>query len=707
MIRHKFSRLSLAIGGLISLNALANTENGKLEEVVVQGELSRYSALKDDTPIIESARSISIETKQNIEIKGLQYLDEVYTYSAGVTGETFGFATRGDWVRVRGLNVPLYQDSLQSLFGNYNNARPHVYTLEQVEILKGPASVLYGKGSPGGLVNIVSKTPQAEAAHEIVATVGNFNYRQLAFDSTGAIGGDDTWQYRVVGVTRDAETQVDFVEDNTDVFAPSIAWQPSEQTRITLLANFTKTEGDTAAQFLPIRGTLVPAPNGETLDFGTYTGDPDFNQYDTETNSITLLGEHQINDTWHLQVTSRYTDAEANYRQAWTSFLPTGRYVYNPDFTLYRDGYVPRTFYRGDGTSEQLAFDGRLRAEFETGGIEHKVLIGAQHQDVEIGSAGYYAAAIGYDYATGGPDAVYGDMFWINIFNPQYGNVPPMEALNALYTKEPSTTSTDSGLYISDQISVGAWRFTLGARFDDTSTETAGAKQDDSAVSTSIGALYQFDNGISPYVSFSESFEPVIGTNGDTSNPQPLDPQEGEQLEVGVKYQPTGIPAFVTLAYFDIDQTNLNDPSALVGQIQQQRGTANISGVELEAGAQFGDTSVDLNISQVDTESADGYQFASIPKDQASLWVNYTPTTGLSAGAGVRYVGESFDGADAIRTPSYTLIDAMLGYRTEQWHYSLNVRNATDKEYVASCLSRGDCFVGKERAIIGSVKYTF
>jgi len=174
--------LSIAIAtivqGLICTNAFADESKELTEEnieiIEVAGRLSQYSAVKTNTPIVETARSISVETLQNIIDKGAIRLDDTFTYSAGVTGQTYGFATRGDWVKVRGLDVPQYQDSLQSLFGNYNNTRPDIYTLEQVEILKGPASVLYGKGSPGGLVNAVSKRPKDESKHEIVAEIGNF-----------------------------------------------------------------------------------------------------------------------------------------------------------------------------------------------------------------------------------------------------------------------------------------------------------------------------------------------------------------------------------------------------------------------------------------------------------------------------------------------------------------------------------------------------
>lgn len=266
-----------------------------MEETLVYGALSRFSALKSDTPIMETARSVSIVSQKQIIDRGALTLDDTFTYSAGVIGETFGYATRGDWLRVRGLSVPQYQDSLQSLFGNYNNTRPHIFTLEQVEILKGPASVLYGQGSPGGLVNVISKRPQADASHTLNVEYGTYDHSLLSVDSTGAVGSGSNWLYRFVGVYKDADTQIDNVDEKTTVLAPSLSWQPTDATDVTLLLNYTDTQSDTAAQFLPISGTLNPGPNGQYIQSDAYLGDPDFNKYDAKTLAVTLLASHQFN----------------------------------------------------------------------------------------------------------------------------------------------------------------------------------------------------------------------------------------------------------------------------------------------------------------------------------------------------------------------------------------------------------------------------
>ena len=697
----------------IAPNVLAEEtkEEAEIEVIEVVGTLSKYSAIKTDTPIVETARSISVETLENIIDKGAIRLDDTFTYSAGVTGQTYGFATRGDWVKVRGLDVPQYQDSLQSLFGNYNNTRPDIYTLEQVEILKGPASVLYGKGSPGGLVNAVSKRPKAESRHEIVAAVGNFSRKQLAVDSTGALTDSGDLLYRMVGVYRDTGTQVDFVDDKTFVIAPSLTWLPNDDSEITLLFNYTDTKSDTGAQFLPVSGTLTKAPNGKTISGSRYTGENDYNQYDAKTFSATLAGEYDISDDWTLSANARITNASADYQQAWTSFIGGDRYIYNTDGSLYKDGTVPRTFYRQDASSKQGAVDVRLIGDVTLGDWEHAILSGVQYQDVTTDSDGYYAWALGFDAVTRQPDTAFGDTFWLNLFDPQYGAAPPSALLDTLYTDNPETNNKDIGFYVSDQITFNNWIATIGVRHDRTESKTLTNKQKDNATSFSGGLLYAFDAGISPYVSYAQSFDPVIGSNGNPTNPQPLKAMEGEQVEIGVKYQPENFPALVTLSYFDIEQSNLPDPQSNPGENwKQQSGVAKIKGFEVEAVGAIGDLTYEVNASRIDTKSAEGYQLASVPQNQASAWMTYKPTEqfiGAKGGFGVRYVGASYGGADITKTPSYTLADLMLGYQIDHWDFTVNVQNLLNKKYQATCLYRGDCFPGNELTIVGRIKYVF
>ncbi len=676
-----------------------------IDEIVVEGRLSRFSATKSATPIMETARSVSIENHQQILDRGALNLADTYLYKPGVTGETFGFATRGDWVKVRGLDVPEYRDSLQGLFSNYNNTRPDIYTIEQVEILKGPASVLYGQGSPGGLVNVVSKLPGRDPHHELAIEYGNFDRIQIATDLNGTLDADGRWLYRLVALYRQSDSQVDFVAEDAIVFAPSITFHPSDNTDITLLANYQKTDSDSGAQFLPIFGTLLPAANGQFIDNNTYTGEPGFNRYNTETLSWSVLANHQINEIWSTEVTARASSGEADYQQAWSAFIGGDRYVRNPDGSLYQEGTVPRSFYLSEASSDQSAIDVRARADFDTGSVSHEMLFGLQYQDVSTDNDQSYNYAMGYNFS---PDpSTWDDRFWINVFNPVYGSVPTAAELLPLFDA-PEANTKDLGFYVSDRISIDNWRFTLGLRADDVETDTGTDTQKDDAISASVGVLYRFESGVSPYASYAESFEPVVGT--DVVTGAALKPQEGRQTEVGLKYQHSSTPSYVTVAWFDIEQSNLPNPNSLPSAPSQQEGISKIEGIEIEGVIAMGDLYLEINASHLDTQSPNDFRLASIPEDQASAWLGYRPQgqlAGFKSGLGIRYVGESWDGTDTLKTASHTLADLMLGYEMQSWDFTLNVRNIADEEYFATCLSRGDCFPGENRTVIGKAIFKF
>ncbi|MFT2091972.1 TonB-dependent siderophore receptor [Paraglaciecola sp. 2405UD69-4] len=716
----KLSPLVIAMGMTNVLAQEANetttttNNNEQVEVVEVVGSVSRFGATKSNTPILESARSVSIETIESFLEKGALNLSQTTTYMAGVSGETFGFSTRGDWIRIRGLEVPRYRDSIQELFGSYNTTRTEVYTLEQVEVLKGPASVLYGQGSAGGLVNAVSKTPRADAAQEISLQLGNYDRKQLSIDFNGSLNDSESVLGRFVGIYRDSDTQVDNVDDNTLVLMPSITFLPTDDTSITFIGLFQDTQSDIGSQFIPIEGTLTPLADGSYLDQDVYAGEPGFNKFDTESTQFTVLAEHMINDNFSLSGTALWREGEADYNQAWPTFWGDGvsRYL-NTLFgaTIATDTTVARSFYQADNSSEQAAIDLRLNGDFTTGDFEHEILVGVQYQDVKTDNNSSY-------YYGGG--VLEGDYSYIlDLANPVYTGAPDQSVFDAIYYDAPSETVKDTGLYLSDQISIDNWRITLGLRYDNVDNTTAAApdfgieesSQSDDAVSFSGGVLYKFDNGLSPYVSYAESFETVVGTDSLTGDA--LKPQEAEQLEVGLKYEPQSFAGYFTLAYFDIVISNLDSPSALPNAVSQQEGESTLSGIEFEGKFAVGDFDIQLAYATLDAKDPDGFHLAATPDSNGAVWVTWQPAKLLpnfNIGAGVRYVGESVAETSTVNytTPSYTLGDIMLGYQvSDNLDLALNIRNVTDKQYLTACLTRGDCFPGLRRSVNGSLTYRF
>jgi iron complex outermembrane receptor protein len=708
--------LGTALATTWGLTTTANAQDRDEDVIVVTGQVSTFGAVKSEIPILETARSVSVITDEDFIDIGALTLDDTLGYTAGVVGDTFGFSTRGDFPRVRGLDVPEYLDNVQVLFGFYNNARSDVYTLEQVEVLKGPASVLYGSGSPGGILNTVSKRASKEAlGGEVVFDIGTNDRYQLAGDYGVDLSGDGSITGRLVGVYRDSGTQVDFVNDDAIIFAPSVTFE-SERSRITALVNYTNRKSDTAHQFLPLTVTgcqsgdvsiseanvCADAPT-DSVGEDFYVGDPNFNTYDTESLSATLFVEHEINESLTFEATARARDNSADYKQTWVAFLGAG----NPRVLSNGDA-AARSWYDAPASSTQFAIDARMRAKFETGAFQHEVLGGINRQDVSTDQAASYLYALPTTF---------------NLFTPIYdGSEVPTAAT---FDASRGTTTSDiefTGFYVNDYISVGDFELTAGIRFDDLKNNDGTTTQNDNAVSLSFGALYKTKFGLNPYVNYAESFEPVIGNDGVTGDA--LEPQEGEQFEVGLKYKAPDLPIYFTAAYFDIEQSNLANPAGLPNAESQQEGVSTVQGFEFEGRAFLGDFDVRGSFSKLDTEDPNGLKFSSIPETQATAWVGWNASSGalkgFRLGAGVRYFGgnesegEAFLAANSfaptpilVETDGATLVDGLIGYDFEKVSLTLNARNLLNENYFGTCLTRGDCFPGESRSVVARAAYRF
>lgn len=693
-----------------------------MDEIIVTGRVSTFGATKSDIPILETARSVSVIEADKFLERGALTLDDTLAYTAGVVGDSFGFATRGDFPIVRGLRVPEYLDNIQVLFGSFNNTRSDVYTLEQVEVLKGPASVLYGQGSPGGIFNTISKKASRDyLGREVVFEYGTFDRFQAATDLGVDLTGDGAVTGRLVAVYRDSDTQVDFVEDDVFVIAPSLTYE-DELTRATVLFNYTDREGDTAQQFTPLAASACPSDEvsisadticafniTQELDTSFYAGDPNFNRYDTSATSVTAYLERQLTDFLAFEATGRYRDAEVDYQQAWAAFNLPGNPRLLPDGSA-----LARSWFKAPSTFEQYGADARLRANFDTGPISHEVLAGVNYQNVENETR--RAALSGFQAV---PTT-------FNVFSPVYdgSEIPPDAAFDAVEELRISEVEF-IGVYINNQITIGDFVVNAGVRFDDVQTGNGQTEQDDDAVTFSAGILYKTPFGLNPYFSYAESFEPVVGVDNITG--EALEPSEGRQFEAGLKYQPPGTRTYITASYFDIEQSNILDGSALPTEPSQQEGVSNIKGFELEGQTIIGDFSLDASFSYIETEDPDGFRFEAVPETQASAWGVWAPSNygldGLRIGAGVRYTGGNQSRGIAVPSPfnpvqidvapfvvetdSYTLVDALISYDFDFVTVSVNARNLFDDEFYASCLARGDCFVGERRTVVGRVAFRF
>lgn len=686
-----------------------------LETVEVQGEAEegyvaeRSGVMKTDAPLNEIPQSITVIGKEQIRDQNAQTMQEVLRYTAGVRSEMYGLDNRGDWFTLRGGSEgSVLLDGLRvPLTGWYGVVRNEPYAFERIEVLRGPASVIAGQNGPGGVVNLVSKRPQETAQREISMQVGNDSHTQIAVDLTGPLNSDGTLLYRLVALGKDSGTQVDHADDKRTFIAPSLTWKPTDGTTLTAYAEYQKDETGNTNGFFPIVGTLTSAPNGK-IPYNTFISEPDWDYYGGTRKRVGYEFEQKLGDSWTLRHHLRHDDIAGKMRTmyaAWWEGFVDASGAPDPDGT-----YLNRFWYFTDDTARinnaDLLFEGKLTF----GRTQHTLLVGVDAMNSRMRQVSW-----GDGVATP-----------LDVYNPVYGTFP-LPAYKDTPATDTVTRVRNVGLLIQDQIKFDdRWVLVAGLRHDRAKTDTlitsGGVQQDpshseDSATSKNLGLVYLADGGWSPYVSYSESFEPVAGTDAFDN---PFEPKRGKQAEAGVKWSPDDGRITAAAAVYKLKEKNRlsTDPVHINESIQ--RGEVTVKGLELEIAANLADWDLIANYTYMDArqtkvgedEASLAYldkQLSGIPEHSAAVWALHKfdryGLQGLKAGAGVRYVGETGDGIDVTTTPSTTLLDLMLSYETGPWRLALNVANATDKTYIATCLDRGDCWFGTKRKAIATIGY--
>ncbi|CAM3187984.1 iron complex outermembrane recepter protein [Pseudomonas gessardii] len=701
-----FGLAPFGFASMLAPVAVAAEEKGQLElpsqsitatasEETADGPITGYVAkrsttgAKTDTPITEIPQSISVISADRMRDQGALTVQDALRYVSGVRAETFGLDSRGDWSKVRGSSPALFLDGLQQSFGTYTNVRTDPFTLERLEVLKGPASMLYGQSPVGGLINQVSKRPKTEQHTELQLQYGNYNRKQVAVDTTGPLNPQGTLLYRLVAIQRDSDTQVDHVKDNRQVLMPSLTWRPNDDIDWTILANIQRDDSGSTTQFFPHTGTVWNAPYGR-IHSNRFASEPGFDEYDSDQTALTSQFSWHLNDTWTLRQNLRWQKSKVSYQSIYSAFAK--KPLFKPD-----NQTLDRVYYVSKPEVKVWVADQNAEARFDTGPLQHTLLLGGDYQH----------AVINQDSASGPATP-------LNVYDPVYGTFDPSVIR---LTASPEQRVMQQGLYAQDQIKYEQWLLTLGLRKDWAASQAQGsARQKDDKVTGRAGLTYLFDNGIAPYLSYSESFQPQVGLNRRTL--EPYVPLKGKQWELGVKYQPVGSNSLYTAAVYDIREQNRRMPDPLDAMNTLQSGETRARGLELEAlVAVTPDWDLIGTYSYTDTTvikgspAEQGKRLASVPENMASVWSQHRfsigDISGFSVGAGVRYVGTSWDGADRLKTPSTTLVDAMLGYRYQNWNLTLNATNLEDKTYYTTCLARGDCFIGNRRTLVGTLAYNF
>jgi iron complex outermembrane receptor protein len=690
-------------GGILTVQALPATSPQTLPEVRVTAQLEPENALgpvrgyvalrslsasKTDTPLLETARAISVVTDAQMRDRKIQTVEDAVAYTAGVQIAPSGLDPRFDQIFVRGFDTTTdadYRDGLRqpnSSWLSYFRTEP--YGLERLEVVKGPNSVLFGQISPGGMVNRVSKRPTKDTLREVELQLGTHAHKQAQFDLAGSLGDSGPaadWQYRLVGLVRKADTGVVGVNSDNQYLAPSLTWAPSAQTSVTLLAHWQ----DYATAGSPRPFQLA---SGELTHF--WAGDIAFDGLQQTQSALGYEARHQLNDTLLLRQNLRY------------GRVKTSNQYLSAD-PLDADGdTIPRSATGLYERMRALTVDTALEARFATGGLRHQVVAGLDHMAVDSQVAYWYGAA---------PS--------ISLSNPNYYQsiAQPDTAL-----AQQDIAARQTGLYLQDQLAWDDWRLSLGLRRDRAtqtqkdllaSSQTA---QTDRATTGSVGLLYRLSSEIAPYASVATSFLPKFGTNVDGDAYLPT---KGKQLELGLKYQPTDGHGLYTASVFNLVQQNLltRDLANPVNQIQT--GEVRSRGLELEANLRL-DKHLDLVASYTyqdmevtrNNDGNVGKRPVSIPRHLAAVWGKYVFPAGLlqgwDVGLGARWTGSSAaDAANTLRNQGYAIVDARIGFDLRQIlpgaTLALNASNLANQQYLAC--QDGYCYRGRGRTVIGSLNY--
>lgn len=647
---------------------------------------------KTDTPLRENPQSVSVVTREQMDAQGALSVSEALRYTPGVVAGLGNSDNRYDQITLRGFSVTtlgLFRDGLRQM-SNQMTTRIEPFGLERVEVLRGPASVLYGQSAPGGLVNAVTKRPTDQPLHVLELQAGSHDRFQGAFDLGGAVTADGTLLYRLTGLVRDSDAQIDHTKDDRVYIAPALTWRPTDSTSLTLLTSYQKDEAGTPSP-LPAVGTILPNAHGR-IPKNRFSGDPALNSFDRRQYSAGWLFEHRLDDVWRLRQTTRYDRLE---------FDQTNVYAYTP---LTATGTtVNRMAYRFGVDADLLGSDSQIQADWRTGPVAVTSLFGI---DYRYNREGFY------QFTGSAPP--------LNLYQPVYGQaIANPSALSA-----DSVTRIDQiGLYTQQQAKVAdRLVLTLGGRQDWARNRTTNNRtgqhtsQSDDAFTWRAGAAWLFDSGLTPYASYATSFAPVSGTD---FAGRAFSPSEARQIEAGVKFQPSGLRSFLTAAWFDLTQTNVLTTDTTHTGFQVQTGEVRTRGVELQAVASLDDrlsligayTWQDPEITK--SNGADrGKRPTGVPRQMASGWADYTipdgPLAGLGGGAGVRYVGATAGSADnSLTVPSVTLVDAAVRYDFGTWRAALNASNLFDRYYVANCSSYATCSIGYGRTVTASLRYAW
>lgn len=694
----KLSSLALAIAAAYQGHAFAADAQRLAEVKVTAGQDSEWvagsssSATKTDTPLRDVPQSVQVVDKSLIQQQGAREMKDVLRNVSGVAvhqGEG-----RRDQFYIRGFTAE--RDTLVDGMRDDSQYFRDLGNVEAIEVVKGPAAVLYGRGSAGGVINRVTKKPTATAQAEAALTVGSENLRRVDADLGGPLS--DTLRYRLTAAHEKTDSFRDVIHSERNAIAPAIAWAPSAATEVLLQAEFLR-QHRTPDRGLPTqngRPAEVPISNfyGELYDFA-----------DTDAASSVLRVDHRLSEQLSLSNAFRYSDLQLDASNTRHTGLINNNTQVRRNVT-----YFPQ---------HQKNYLNQTEAVYkaQTGAVAHAVLAG-----VEFG------------YQSFDRQSRQGNIGPVDLQNPAHV-LPRPELENLPFSGFTGANSMfharTAGAYLQDQLTFSErWKALAGLRFDRfdqrQNDRQAGSTEQriDHVWSPRVGVVYQPNAQHSLYASASRSFQPIGGdflyiTSNNKIGFADVKPLTTTLNEVGLKSDWLGGKLSSTVAVYDIAQKNrlTNDPSNPAGNTKIQNGEQQSRGFELDLAGNitaqwkvYGGYS--LNQAQItrsnDSAIAVGNRPGNVPLHSGSLWSSYEFGNGFGVGAGAFYSGDRFaDDDNTVTLPRYVRYDAALFYKAKRFEANLNLNNVTDKQYYEAATNNNQIGPGAPFNVVLTARMKF
>lgn len=691
---------------------------------------------KTDTPITEIPNSIYTITKDQIIDQQAQNIADVLRYMPGIYAERLGMADRGSGsgpsdggggFSQRGFSSTQYIDGIIS---NMQSAAETAF-VERVEAINGPASVMYGQTGPGGIIAMRLKQPTDTPLRNATVGFGNWGRYESTFDISDKVTKSGNVRYRIAGIGVTQGTQTDYVNYHRVGVLPSIKWDIDEKTSLTLLGMYMYTPGVGSGAYYPLVGTLIRGKYGY-ISRSRFLGDPDDNVTGAKDARFEYQFSHKFNKNIEFQQNLSYENS-----RKWNNNTYGG--------SLNSDGETyTRYAWKGNHKYSTIGIDSRVIGRVKTGLFQHTLVAGVDYRHVD------QSWNLSYDFTP---------LQSINIWNPVYNVVHPdysSHSSDMLYFYRYPVSWNQAGVYFQDQIKINKFSIVLGGREDwygydykrysghQTSSSVQSmslaenTKENGSAFTWRAGIVYKFDFGLSPYFSYSTSFNPQYGST--VANGSVAKPLTGDQFEVGLKYLIPRSNVLLTASAYHIKEHHylISDPDNL--DFSTDAGTVVSKGVELSAHANVtrdlrltasytyndirvakSDTSVtqyDIHGNNLGDVSEQGKYVSGLPRNMVNMFADYTlPRSifhGFGVNFGVRYIGFTYaDDSNSFKVPPYTLFDAGAHYdfgdispNLHGLKVSLAMSNLTNKRYFGSCAVR-QCYYGQSRRVYGNISYSW